>query len=86
MKLDLHVHLIAAQRVPQARARRRRLERTLVSGPPVMVEDDFQLASLLVAVARSATVTASTRELYGTAARTLQNQWEYRRAMNALTQ
>lgn len=51
-----------------------------------LVEDDFQLASLLVAVARSATVTASTRELYGTAARTLQNQWEYRRAMNALTQ
>jgi hypothetical protein len=50
------------------------------------VEDDFQLASLLVEVARSATVTGSTRELYGTAARTLQNQWEYRRAMNALTQ
>ena len=48
------------------------------------IQDDYQLASVLVAVARAAPVTAETRELYGAAARTLQNRWEYRRAMGAL--
>ena len=49
------------------------------------IADDFQLASVLIAVARAAPVTAETRVLYGAAARTLQNQWEYRRAMGGLT-
>ena len=48
------------------------------------IQDDYQLASVLVAVARSAPITGETRALYGATARTLQNRWEYRRAMNAL--
>ncbi len=48
------------------------------------VADDFQLASLLVAAANAAPIRGTARELYGAAARTLQNQWEYRRAMHAL--
>lgn len=48
------------------------------------IEDDYQLASLLIDVAATVPVAGATRDLYISAARTLQNEWEYRRAMDAL--
>lgn len=45
------------------------------------IEQDYELASLLVDVAGAAPLTNDLRDLYLAAARSLQNEWEHRRAM-----
>ena len=49
------------------------------------IVDDYQLATLLTDVARATPITGADRERYLSVARTLRSEWEYRRAMNALT-
>lgn len=67
--------------------------RVAASSPPVLqrllrasenIADDYQLASLLTDVAQASPIAGSDRDRYLAAARTLQSEWEYRRATNAL--
>lgn len=48
------------------------------------IADDYQLASLLTDIAQGTPISDADRERYLAAARTLQSDWEYRRAANAL--